>query len=167
MKRSAIHVLVAWLSTVGLDVVIHGGILAPFYATRDPFLLPPEVAFRRIPLGYAGLLLLAILLVWLSVRADVRGVRRGVGFGLALGGLVWGGVALGLASITSARPGLLLGWFLGQTAESGVAGGFVGAGRAGARSSRLVGLAIGLVGAGFAIVVGLQSAGWVPVPAVR
>jgi hypothetical protein len=120
--------LLAFLAVVGFDLFLHAGVLSPLYTNPTPFLLDPETAFRRIPLGYAAFALLVVLAEWLVIRLDVRGARRGSLFGLELGALVWGSLALGLASITSARPLLLIGWAVGQTLELGLAGGVLAAG---------------------------------------
>lgn len=153
----------AWLSMLGFDVLLHGGILSGFYVTADPFLLDPSEAFRRIPIGYASFLLLAILLVWLAIRTGVRGIGTGVRFGLILGAFLWGASVLGLWSITTARPTLLVGWLVGQTIEMGIAGGVAGAGLAGAPLPRLYGFAVALAVVCFAITVALQSFGLAPV----
>ncbi len=120
--------LLALLAVIGFDLFLHAGVLAPLYKNPAPFLLPLEVAFRRIPMGYASFAILIALLVWLEVRLRLIGARRGAGFGLILGGAVWGSLALGLASITTAEPVLLVGWAIGQTVELGLAGAIVGAG---------------------------------------
>jgi hypothetical protein len=118
----------ALVAVIGFDLFLHAGVLSRLYSVSTPFLLPPETAFRRIPLGYASFALLVILLEWLMVRTGITGLRRGTVFGLKLGALVWGSLALGLASIATARPVLLLGWAIGQAAELGVAGAVVGVG---------------------------------------
>lgn len=163
MKRAVLVLGAAWLSMLGFDVLLHGGILAGFYVAADPFLLGPDEAFRRIPIGYASFLLLAILLVWLAIRTGVRGVGAGVRFGSILGAFLWGASVLGLWSITTARPALLVGWLVGQTIEMGIAGGVVGAGLSGARPQRLYGFAVALAIVCFAITVALQSFGLAPV----
>jgi hypothetical protein len=122
--------LLALLAIVGFDLLLHAGVLSPLYSRPTPFLLESAVAFRRIPLGYASFALLVLLLEWLMVRQRITGVRRGAVFGLQFGSLVWVGLALGLASITTARPVLLLGWAVGQSLEFGLAGAVVGAGLA-------------------------------------
>ncbi len=129
--------LLAWLSMIGVDFFLHAGLLAPLYAAPSPFLLPPERAFALIPVGYASFLLLAILLVWLMVKLEYRGWRRGAIFGAQLGGLAWGALILGLYSIATSSPVLLLGWFAGQTIELSIAGLVVGAGLAGSGLKRL------------------------------
>ncbi|MEJ2748034.1 MAG: hypothetical protein P8183_09010 [Anaerolineae bacterium] len=118
----------AWLSMLGVDFFLHAGVLAPLYAVPSPFLLPPERAFALIPVGYASFLLLAVLLVWLMVKLERRGWRQGAVFGAQVGGLAWGALILGLYSITTASPALLLGWFIGQTVELSMAGIVVGIG---------------------------------------
>ena len=124
--------LVALLAVIGFDLLLHAGLLAPLYSEPTPFLLESEVAFRRIPLGYAAFALLIVLLEWLMVRLGITGVRRGAIFGLQLGSLLWVALGLGLASIATARPVLLVGWAVGQAFELGLAGAVIGAGFASA-----------------------------------
>jgi len=155
--------LLAWMTMVGFDLLLHGGLLAPFYVADDPFLLPPAEAFRLIPLGYASFLLLAILLVGLMKRLDIRTAKRAAVFGGSIGGLIWGSWVLGLASITTARYGLLAGWFLGQTVEMSLAGAVAGTAFARKRLRGVVLLVFVLVVACFAFTVVLQSAGLAPV----
>ena len=130
--------LLAWLAMIGFDFFLHAGVLARLYAEPGPFLLPPEQAFALIPVGYLSFLMLAILLIWLMAKLGIKGWRRGLIFGLKLGALSWGACTLGLLSISTASPTLLLGWFLGQTAELGIAGIVAGAGFATARLGRLL-----------------------------
>ncbi len=120
--------LLALVATIGFDLFLHAGILAKLYSTDSPFLLSSEQAFRRIPLGYLSFAILTGLLLWLMVMIRIRGWRRGLAFGAAFGALAWGSLTLGLYSIATASPELLIGWFLGQTVELGVAGMVVGSG---------------------------------------
>ena len=129
--------LLAWLSMIGFDFFLHAGVLAPLYEAGSAFLLPPERAFALIPIGYASFLGLAILLVWLMAKLKLQGWRKGALFGMQLGLLAWGSLVLGLYSISTASPLLLAGWFLGQTAELGIAGAIVGQGLAKQKLSRL------------------------------
>jgi len=122
--------LLAWISMIGFDFFLHAGVLAPLYAVESPFLLPPERAFALIPIGYLSFLGLAILLTWLMAKINIREWKKGALFGLQLGFLAWGSLILGLYSIATASPVLLLGWFLGQTIELGIAGAVAGLGLA-------------------------------------
>jgi|MTBAKMStandDraft_1061839.scaffolds.fasta_scaffold54949_1 tryptophan-rich sensory protein len=122
--------LLAWLSMIGFDFFLHAGVLAPLYTVESPFLLPPERAFALIPIGYFSFLGLAILLIWLMVKINIHEWKKGALFGLQLGFLAWGSLVLGLYSIATASPVLLLGWFLGQTIELGIAGAVIGHGLA-------------------------------------
>ena len=118
----------ALLAVIGFDLFLHAGVLSQLYSEPTPFLLEPEVAFQRIPIGYASFALLVVLLEWIMVRMGVAGLRRGTILGLQWGALVWGSLALGLASISTARPVLLLGWAIGQAVELGAAGAVIGMG---------------------------------------
>lgn len=154
--------LLSWLSMLGVDFFLHGGVLAGLYTQPSPFLLPPSDAFRRIPLGYVSFLLLSALLLWLMLRLGISGWRRGFFFGLGLGALIWGALVLGLFSISTAELGLLAGWFAGQTVEMGIAGAVAGSGLAGQRLRtlfvRVVALVLGLV----VVTIAMQSLGLAP-----
>ena len=162
VKRVTCLVALSWLAMIGLDFLLHGGLLAKFYVQPSPFLLPLEKAFRLIPLGYLSFLILAALLVWLMLRGDVRGGRPGFIFGLKLGARVWGALVLGLASISTASVGLLLGWFCGQTIELAVAGMFAGSALGGMRLGRLFIMVAALILLSIFTTVALQSTGLVP-----
>ena len=120
--------LLAWLAVIGFDLFLHAGILAGLYSEPSPFLLSPEDAFRLIPLGYVSFLVLIILLIWLMSKLSIIGWKSGLIFGLKVGALAWGALILGLLSISTASVSLLVGWFLGQTVELGIAGMVMGSG---------------------------------------
>jgi hypothetical protein len=130
-------VLLSWLSMLSTDFLLHAGLLSWIYLEPSPFLLPPEIMFRLIPLGYLSLLLLAVLLSWLMVTHDVDGWLKGSLFGVKLGGLMGGGGMLGLASISTAEFSLLFGWLVGQTIEIGIAGAVIGSALGGVSTRRL------------------------------
>ena len=117
--------ILGWLVMIGFDLLLHGGILAGLYADPHPFLLPPMQAFRLIPLGYLSFLLIAVLLVWIILRLGISGFREGAIFGLKIGALIWAAMTIGLASISTAEPALLIGWFIGQSIEASLAGGVI------------------------------------------
>jgi hypothetical protein len=165
-KASSAHValliLLSWLSMLGVDLPLHGGLLAKFYLQPGPFLLPPARAFQLIPLGYLSFLLLAVLLVWLMLTLKIQGWRSGLLFGLKVGALIWGALVLGLMSISTADLWLLLGWFLGQTCELAIAGMFAGSALGGTRLRRLFIMVVLLIFLSVLVTVVLQSIGLVP-----
>jgi hypothetical protein len=162
LSRMALTVAVVWLLMLGMDFFLHGGLLAGLYLGEQRFLLPPKQAFALIPLGYLALMLAAILLVWLMGRLHIAGARDGFLFGLQLGVLVWGAEVLGLASVSTADPLLLAGWFAGQSIELAFAGAIAGTAAAGARLSRLFVLAL-LAAAGLEVItIVIQSLGFAP-----
>lgn len=112
--------LLAWIAVLGFDFLLHGGLLAKLYTEPSPFLLPPEDAFRLIPLGYASFLVFQIFLVWLLVRLDIQGAKSGLIMGLKVGTMIWGAMILGLLSISTASINLMMGWWIGQTIEAGI-----------------------------------------------
>jgi len=120
--------VLSWVSMLGVDFFLHAGLFASFYTKPSPFLLPPDEAFRLIPLGYVSFLVMTALLLWLMVNIDVQGWQQGVEFGLKLGFLTWGGLMLGLLSISTADLKLLLAWWVGQSVELGIGGAVAGAG---------------------------------------
>ena len=126
-------VLVCWLSILGFDFLLHAGLLAKLYTRSSPFLLPAEQAFLRIPFGYFSFLILAMILVWIMERLETSRWQKGFWFGLEFGALLWGSFALALYSISTIEMDLLLGWWIGQTLELGIAGMVAGAGVSGRR----------------------------------
>ena len=132
--------------------------LARLYVEPSPFLLSPERAFALNPVGHLSFLGLTILLIWLMVRLGIQGWRQGAVFGLKLGALTWGALVVGLLSISTASLALLIGWFLGQTIELGIAG----SGFKGVRLGRLFLQVLALVIGAFAITILLQTLGLAP-----
>ncbi|HSR70316.1 MAG TPA: hypothetical protein VLU25_20470 [Acidobacteriota bacterium] len=147
---------------LGFDFLLHGGILASLYIQPSPFLRPLEEAFALIPLGYAAFLTSAITLVWLAPHLQVRAPSQGFTFGLKLGALIWGGLALGLASISTARPSLLAGWFVGQTVELAIGGFVVGSALSGSSLRSLAMKVLAFVLLAAIITIALQSLGLAP-----
>jgi len=152
---------------LGTDLLLHAGFLARQYARPSPFLLDPSTAFSLIPVGYLSFFILAVLLTRLAVRLRVQTWRRGLLLGAELGASIWGALALGLASISTASWGLLAGWFVGQTVELGLAGCVVGAALNGVRPRKLWGIALGWCVVAFVITVLMQNLGWAPASVVR
>jgi hypothetical protein len=159
--------LLSWLSMLGVDFFLHGGLLAKLYAQPSPFLLPPWDAFKRIPLGYLAALLLAALLLWLMLGLGLSGWRQGLSFGLRLGALMGGSGMLGLLSISTAELSLVVAWLLSQILQMGLAGAVTGSGLAGQRLRtmlvRIVALTLLLV----IITIAMQSAGLAPAMRLR
>jgi hypothetical protein len=164
IPRPVATVLLCWLAMVGLDFFLHAGLLAPLYDWGSPFLLAPSEAFVRIPIAYLGFLVVAIALLWLLPRLDVQGGRDGALIAGALGAAVWGALLLGLWSISTARPALLAGWWIGQTVELGLGGLVIGSSLRGA-SLRSMAWRVGVLlvlGALSAVV--LQTVGYATAP---
>jgi hypothetical protein len=164
--RPVATVLLAWPAMLGLDVFLHAGLLAPLYDWDSPFLLRPEEAFVRIPIGYLGFLVLAVGLAWLLARLEVRSGRQGGLVGAGLGAVVWGALLLGLWSISTAQPGLLVGWWIGQVVELGLGGAVIGAMLGGAPPRSIAWRVGGIILAGAASAVVLQAIGYAEAPLV-
>lgn len=160
--RIILLAIIAWLAVLGLDFLLHAGLLAGLYLQPSPFLLSPLTALALIPVGYLSLLLLAMLLIWLMIRLELAGWREGLLFGLKLGGLIGGAFMLGLLSVSTASFSLLAGWFVGQTLELALAGAIIGSGLAGMRLRRLFGMVMVFVLLSVIATIILQSLGVVP-----
>ena len=159
-------VVLSWLAMIGVDLFLHAGLLAPLYDWDSRFLLRPDEAFFRIPIGYLGFLLLAIGLAWLLARLEVERGHDGALIAGTLGAFVWGSAVLGLWSISTAEPALLVGWWVGQTIELAVGGHVIGSVLGGAPLRTVAGR-VGLVlavGAGSA--VALQTIGYARAPVI-
>lgn len=155
-------VLAAWLLSLGIDFLLHAGVLAKLYLQETPFLLTPELAFVRIPLGYLSFLVLTISLWCLCRALGVKGTTPGLRVGLASGATVWGAILLGLYSISSAPADLLIGWWIGQAIELGAAGAVIGAGLGSVPRRTIYGrVAVALLIC-LVATIGLQVLGWAP-----
>ena len=151
--------LLSWLSMLGVDFTLHGGLLAELYAQPSPFLLPPLDAFRRIPLGYLAALLWAGLLLWLMIRLGLSGWRQGLSLGLRLGALMGTSGMLGLVSISTVELSLAVAWLLSQILQMGLAGVVTGSGLAGLRPRTLFLRVIALVLSLAVVTIIIQSVG--------
>jgi hypothetical protein len=165
-KTGALHMLsavgAAWVLSLGFDFFLHAGLLAKLYVKPSPFLLQPEEAFRRIPLGYLCFLVLTFSLYWLFGRLDIRGVASGFRYGAIVGCVVWGALTVGVYSISSAGLPMLLGWWIGQAIELGLAGAVLGAAADGASLKRIWAVvALAVIGC-LAGTIALQMLGLAP-----
>jgi hypothetical protein len=152
----------AWVLSLGVDVLLHGGLLARLYLNPSPFLLGPEDAFRRIPFGYLAFLVLVSALYWYLRRLGVRGAVQGLRHGTAAGAIVWAAFALGLYSISTVTVPVLAGWWIGQTVELGLAGAVFGAAANGVPMKRIwARVAVAAVVCAVGTIV-LQSLGFAP-----
>ena len=158
----ASSVAAAWMLSVGFDLFLHGGVLAHVYLEPSPFLLPPEEAFRRIPLGYLAFLGLTLALFWLLRRLRIQGSVAGFRYGATAGAVVWGALIIGLFSISTATLPLLAGWWIGQTVELGLAGAVLGAAAAHVPLKRIWAIVAVSIVALVAVTVALQSFGLAP-----
>jgi hypothetical protein len=165
-RKGAVRVIgvvgAAWVLSLGFDLFLHAGLLAKLYIEAGPFLLQPEVAFRRIPLGYLSFLVLTVSLYWLFHCLGIRGVASGLRHGAIVGSVVWGALAIGLYSISTAALPLLVGWWIGQSIELGLAGAVLGTAAAGVSLKRIwIAVALAVFGCIVGAVV-LQNLGVAP-----
>lgn len=164
--RRGATILLAWLAMVGFDLFLHAGLLAPLYDWDSPFLLGPEEAFVRIPIGYLSFLIAAALLAWVLPRLDVHDGRRGALMAGAIGAAAWGVVLLGLWSISTADLPLLVGWWIGQAVELALGGFVIGSILGGARLRAVAWRVGALLVLAAASAVVLQSVGYATAPVV-
>ena len=152
----------AWVLSLGFDLFLHAGLLAKLYVETSPFLLQPEVAFRRIPLGYLSFLVLTFSLYWLFQRLDICGIASGLRHGAMVGCVLWGALVFGLYSISTAGLSLLVGWWIGQAIELGLAGAVLGAAADGVPLRRIWAVVVLTVIACLAGTIVLQTLGLAP-----
>jgi hypothetical protein len=159
--------LLGWISMIGVDFLLHGGLFASIYIQKSPFLLSPIESFRRIPLGFLALLVFSGFLVWILRQSGVKGWLRGLGAGAFIGALVGASLALGLYSISTASIQIMVAWFAGQVFEMGVAGAVIGQGFA---KDNVRGLSLAVVFGViilFSVVIIMQSVGLAPSSVIR
>lgn len=155
-------ILICWLSMLGFDFFLHAGLLAKLYVQPSSFLLPAEEAFLRIPFGYLSFLILAIVLVWIMEGLNINKWQKGFWFGLKFGALLGALSTFGLYSISNIETDLLLGWWIGQTLELGIAGMVAGAGIFGKSLVLLLKWVILFVVIMVIATISLQSFGFAP-----
>ncbi len=161
-KRLVVATVLAWAASIGIDLLIHGGLLASLYMEPSPFLLPADSMFRRIPLGYSSFLILAAFLVWLMDRLSITTAMAGLRFGLTVGSVIWCAFVLGLWSVSTISPALAVGWFVGQSLELGAAGAVAATSLRADSQKRLVVAVCLLVLACAVVTIALQSTGLAP-----
>ena len=158
--------LLSWFSMIGFDFFLHAGLLSQVYSQPSPFLLPLDLAFAYIPIGYISFLIFGIFLLWLMLKFKLQRWKQGFIFGLQVGSLTWGAFSLGLFSIATVPPTLLVAWFLGQTIELGIGGGVIGYGMA-QRSLRCLFVPVFFfVIVSVVIAIVLQNIGFAQVPVI-
>ena len=154
--------LLSWFAMLGWDFLLHGGLLARFYVEESPFLLSPQVAFQRIPLGYFSFLLNAILLIWIMPRFELSSWKKSLTFGLTFGFFTWGTFIIGMVSISTIQIPLALAWIVGQTFEMGLGALVVHAGLNQASMRRVTFYVMVFVFTAFVMTIIMQSIGFVP-----
>ncbi len=163
-SRAVVATVLGWLALIGIDLLLHAGLLAPLYDWDSPFLLTPGEAFARIPAGYLAFLALAAGQVWLLTRLGRRSAAASAVLGGSSGAVVWGALLLGLWSISSADPVLLVAWWVGQALALAVAGYVIGLVLGGARVRSVAWGVAGVLLLGLVVAVVLQSIGWATAP---
>ena len=157
--RLAAIVLTMWLAVLGLDLLLNAGVFSSVFFRPSPFLLPPKRLFTRIPFGYTAFLLQMILLLWLMLGMRIAGAKAGFRFGLITGMLMSAATYLGLYSLSTAEPTILVVSFVDTATEFAVGGALAGAGLAGIRTRRLALIAVAILMSSLLIVVIMQSTG--------
>ncbi len=159
--------LLGWISMIGVDFLLHGGLLAFIYIQKSPFLLSPIESFRRIPLGFLALLVSSGFLAWILRQIEGKGWQKGLGVGAIIGAMVGASLALGLYSISTASIQIMAAWFAGEVFEMGVAGAVIGQGFAKDNMRGLtLAVVIGVILI-FIVVIILQSVGLAPSIVIR
>jgi hypothetical protein len=152
----------AWVSMIGLDLLMNAGVLAPFCRWEQPGLLSPAKMFQYIPLGYASFLLWCITLVWLVRQTHSYGALVGARFAAKLGGLLGGAAFLGGLSIFSIAPVTLFCWALDCLADFTLAGAVIGAGLTAPRLGPIVRRVFAVLALCVVFTIALQTVGLAP-----
>ena len=147
---------------LGFDFFLHGGVLASFYFAQNAFTLSPMEAFRRIPIGYLGFLLLAMFLVWVIPLFKASNWKQAFWLGIQLGAILWGGFLFGLVSISNISLNMAIAWFFGQTIELGIGGAVLGMVSEASSMRRITFIVVSFVIFAITATILLQSIGVVP-----
>jgi hypothetical protein len=158
--------LLALLAMIGVDLLLHAGLLAPLYDWGKPFLLTPQQAIVRIPAGYLAFGVLAGSIVWLFPRLRVVTAYQGALTGGAAGAVLWAALLLGIWSISTAEPQLLGAWWLGGTIQLAVGGSIVGAALGGHSLRSLARWSVAAMIVGLVAAIVLQSIGYALAPVI-
>lgn len=144
----------AWLAAVAVDFLLNAGVFASVFVSESSFFLPLAQAFLRIPVGYASLLLLILVLAGLIYRGKEARAAEGMRTGFLYGGATSLGLVLGLWSTTTAPLSFLAVWSIDLILEMTAAGTIIATSRSqvsrrtvtlvtvGALASFLVGIAL-------------------------
>ena len=147
-----------FLATLGVDFLFHAGLLARYYRHPGPALLPVPQLIRRIPFGYASMLLTLAFELWLICRVGLRGTKAGAGFG-AIFGLVLGVAgAIGLFSLVPLGVDYLASVAVCQVIEYAIAGALAGSAMKSGRSLRVAMIGAAILLAGVAGGLAMQAA---------
>ncbi len=151
-----------FLATVGVDFLFHGGLLAHYYVHPGPALLPPPQLIRRIPFGYASMLLTLAFEFWLLYRVGVRSAKGGARFGAIFGSALGVAGAIGWFSVVPLGPGYLASVAVCQIIENMVAGALAGMAIESGRVLRIVVISTIILVAGIAAGIAVQATGLAP-----
>jgi hypothetical protein len=82
-------VFAAWLIFLMIDFLAHATLLKPFWDKEYPAIKSSDELFTLIPMGYAGFLLLTLLIGWIYVciYGGSGNSKNGIDFGAVFGGL--------------------------------------------------------------------------------
>jgi hypothetical protein len=161
-KRIFGIVFLSWIAMIAFDFLLHGGLLASFYIGDSPFLLPPLIAFQRIPIGYASFFLTALLINWLMDRFELTSWQQAFTFGGKLAILMWGALLLGLYSISTIEPSLAIAWLFGQSFQMAIGATVIFLGKNSESLKRLTSWVIGFLLIAFVATILLQNIGLAP-----
>jgi hypothetical protein len=117
-RRFFLALAVTSVLTLAADVVLNAIVFRDVYTRAAPWLLPVHELNRRVPLGWAALLVIVGAFGYMLVRGGWSGLRGGLHFGLVLALASVAGVA-GFASLF-AWPADLLGAIAVQQVVNGL-----------------------------------------------
>jgi hypothetical protein len=161
--RAAAIVLAMLVAIVGIDLLFNAGLLARYYYHPGPVLLSTKLLFRRIPLGYASMLISASFFLWLQSRIGATTIQKGAQLGALWGAVTGTAGGMAMFSFLPLGADFLSGVAVLQVVSYSAAGAIGGAGLGGAKVWKLYTAAATalIVGVGTAML--LQAIGVAPV----
>lgn len=156
--RTAGILLAMFLASLGIDFLFNAGILAHFYLHPGPAMLPVRLLMRRIPFGYASILITVAFELWLIYRLAVRGALAGAKFGAIIGFVIGAAGALGLFSVLPLGVDYLVGMAICQIVEYSITGAIGSSGLESGRVFKAITIGFAILIAGVAAGLAMQAA---------
>lgn len=150
--------LAMFLAALGIDFLFNAGILAHFYLHPGPAILPVRLLMRRIPFGYASILITIGFELWLVYRLNVLGAVAGAKFGSMIGFVIGTAGASGLFSVLPLGVDYLSDMAICQIVEYAIAGAIGASAMESGRVRRALAIGFAVLIAGVVAGLAMQAA---------